>query len=735
LSGAGFEGQDGSRRPLYGREELHRLINPRTVAIVGASDAPGSFGERTLSNMSSFAGEVYAVNPKYQTVLNRRCVPSIAELPEAPDCIVLCVGRPLVAKMIEQAAQVGAGGAVVYASGFTETGLAERIEEQSRLAELARSNSIRLAGPNCVGLANTRSRAGLNFMPDYGRMGHRRGPIGIVSQSGALGYTILQGMERGVGFSHYLAAGNSCDVDVCDYVSYLAEDDDTRAIVCLFEGVRDGGRFLEAARKAREVGKPLIIYKAGNSEASKQAALSHTGTMVGSSAAYTAAFKEVGAIATDDLEAVLEFAGLFAKSKAPAAGRGVGVLATSGGAAVISADKAEQHEVPLPALDARTESILAGVVPDFGSVANPADLTAEVLKTSASFGHCLDAFLADPSFSALVLPMVFAHSSSSGARAPAVIEASRRTDRPLAIVWMNEWYQGPGSELYDADTRVAIFRSMDRCFAALRAWFDWHDYHPQVRTAETRHSHPEAESSARAIIKRYSGLGHALSEIDSKQILQAYGVLIPAEELAESPQAAQQAAARIGLPVVVKISSPDILHKTEVGGIRLGLNTAEAVRDATTDVLASAARHAPNARIEGVSIQRMAPPGVEMVVGVKRDRQFGPLIAVGLGGVMVELLKDTAVRLAPVSKETAREMLETLKGYKLLTGYRGGPGANIDLLVDTICRLSQLAHDLQDVIEEVDVNPVIVSPFEAVAADALIIVDNDREVLDARQKH
>jgi acetyltransferase len=368
-------------------------------------------------------------------------------------------------------------------------------------------------------------------------------------------------------------------------------------------------------------------------------------------------------------------------------------------------------------------------------VANPADLTAEVLKTSATFGHCLDAFLADPSFSALVLPMVFAHSSSSGARAPAVIEASRKTDRPLAIVWMNEWYQGPGSELYDADPRVAIFRSMDRCFAALRAWLDWHDYRPQPRAVETRHSHREAESSAREIIKRYSGVGHALSETDSKQILQAYGVPVPAEEIAVNAEAAQQAAARIGLPVVVKISSPDILHKTEVGGIKLGLNTAEAVRDATRDVLASAARHAPDARIEGVSIQQMAPPGVEMVVGIKRDTQFGPLIAVGLGGIMVELLKDTAVRLAPVSEETAREMLASLKGYKLLTGYRGGSPANIDQLVDTICRLSELAHDLQDVVEEVDVNPVIVSPSGAVAADALIVVKNDREAFDARQKH
>jgi acetyltransferase len=357
---------------------------------------------------------------------------------------------------------------VVYASGFAETAKPDRIEAQQRLIEVAHRAGVRVVGPNCVGLANTRSGAGLNFMPDYAGMGHRRGPIGIVSQSGALGYTVLQGMERGIGFSHYLAAGNSCDVDVCDFISYLAENDDTRSIVCLLEGVKDGDRFLSAARKARDAGKALIVYKTGNSETSSKAAMSHTGTMVGSVVAYQAALAEVGAIALNNLEAVLETASFFAKAGSPTRGRGVGILSTSGGAAVICADKAEAHGVPLPPLEARTAHALHEVVPDFGSVANPSDLTAEVLKTSETFGFCLDAFLNDSSFSALVMPMIFAHASSSGARAPTIVEAAARTDRPLAVVWMNEWYQGPGSELLDADPKVCMFRSADRCFAALK---------------------------------------------------------------------------------------------------------------------------------------------------------------------------------------------------------------------------------------------------------------------------
>jgi acetyltransferase len=710
-----------STRPLYHAADLKRLIDPQVVAVVGASETRGSFGERTLSNMSAFSGQVFAVNPKYQTLLGRPCVPSLADMPERPDCVVLCVARQMVESMIEAAAAAKAGGVIVYASGFAETAKPDRIEAQQRLIEVAHRTGVRVVGPNCVGLANTRSGAGLNFMPDYAGMGHRRGPIGIVSQSGALGYTVLQGMERGIGFSHYLAAGNSCDVDVCDFISYLAEDDDTRSIVCLLEGVKDGDRFLAAARKARDAGKALIVYKTGNSETSSKAAMSHTGTMVGSVVAYQTALAQVGAIALDNLEAVLETASFFAKAGAPTRGRGVGILSTSGGAAVICADKAEAHGVPLPPLEAKTASALHEVVPDFGSVANPSDLTAEVLKTSETFGFCLDAFLNDSGFSALVMPMIFAHASSSGARAPAIVEAASRTDRPLAVVWMNEWYQGPGSELLDADPKVCMFRSADRCFATLKSWFDWHEHRTGHRTPAPRRSALSAEPATRAILSSAKARGAALSETDSKRVLDCYGIAIPREILARDSEQAVRAFREIGGAVALKIVSPDILHKTEAGGVKLGLSTPQDVGTAAADILASARRYAPEARIDGVSVQQMIPPGIEIVLGVKNDRQFGPLVAAGLGGIMVELLGDTTVRLAPVDDQAARAMFASLRGHALLTGFRGKPGIDIDALVDIVCRLSELAHDLRDVIDQIDVNPVIASADGAIAADALIV--------------
>jgi acetyltransferase len=408
----------------------------------------------------------------------------------------------------------------------------------------------------------------------------------------------------------------------------------------------------------------------------------------------------------------------MAKSRPPSGGAGVGILSTSGGAAVICADKAEAHGVLLPALEAKTDSALREVVPDFGSVGNPSDLTAEVLKTSETFGFCLDAFLNDAGFSALVLPMIFAHASSSGARAPTIVEAAVRSDRPLAVVWMNEWYQGPGSELLDADPRVCVFRSADRCFAALRVWFDWHKRVESVSAA--RRSDPSAEQAARKIIAG-KGAGAALSETDSKRVLACYGIATPKEIVAHDAAGAALAVSQIAGPTAIKIVSPDILHKTEAGGVRLGVSTPEDARTAAEQILASCLRYAPKARIEGISVQQMVPAGIEIVLGVKNDRQFGPLVAAGLGGILVELIADTAVRLAPVGEQAARAMLASLKGYPLLQGFRGKPGANVDLLVDTICRLSELAHDLQDVIDQIDVNPVIASTTGVVAADALIV--------------
>lgn len=713
---------EGARRGPYPAADLSRLINPRRIAVIGASPKPGSFGARTLENLAGFGGTVIGVNPKYAAVLGRPCVPSLHDLDDSPDAVIVGVPRGAVETALDEAVAVGAGGAIVYASGFAETGIAGRIADQRRLTVLARSSGLPIAGPNCVGLVNVASRAVMNFMTDCGKMvENRTGSIAIVSQSGALGYTVLQAMARGVGFSHYLAAGNSADVDVCDYIAYAAAQDEVRAIVCLLEGVADGTRFLEAAIAAQAAGTALIIYKCGNSQISSQAAMSHTGTLTGSVEAYHAAFEASGAIAVDDLESALEFASLFAKTSPPRHGASVGIMATSGGAGVICADKAELNDLTLPELSPATQAALEQVVPDFGSVSNPADLTAEVLKESATFAHCIRSFAADPHFSAVVVPLVFAHDSATGQRAGVITDVATSTETAVVAVWMNEWLEGPGSAHLDADPHVPLFRSAGRCMAALRAWVRWHEQREQralrASVAPSRLSRPDAGPRARHLIAAANG---ALSEHAAKQVLEAYGIRTTRGRIAVTADEAAHAAAEIGFPVAVKIVSADLPHKTDIGGVELNLRGEDDVRLAAERVLCAARSHAPYARIDGVSVEPMVAADLELMIGVKRDNQFGPVLLVGHGGVWVEVLRDVARSLVPISPQRARSLLESLRCYPLLTGHRGGPPLDIDAAVEVICRVSELADDLSDVIKELDVNPVLLGPSGATAADALI---------------
>ncbi|QSE92771.1 acetate--CoA ligase family protein [Rhodococcus pseudokoreensis] len=719
-------------RDVFCRDDLEKLINPTVIAVVGASATPGGFGKRTMENLSGFTGRVYGVNPRYDTVEGRPCVPTLHDLPEVPDCVIVCVAQHLVLQTLEDAAHIGARGAIVYASGFSETGGHEGIAAQEAIAELAARTGLRVAGPNCVGLINVATGGAMNFMTDSGSIiDGAAGGIAIVSQSGALGYTILQAVQRGVGVSHYLASGNSADVDVCDYIAYLADEPTAKVIICMMEGVKSGKRFLQAARRADAAGKPLIVYKAGNGEKSGLAAMSHTGTLTGSTAAYEAACEHAGAIWVDDLEALTEIASFFAKNPAGPSAPGVGIMSTSGGAGVINADKAEDNDLDLPPLHASTREALTQVVPAFGSIGNPADLTAEVLKDAATFSHCLDAFTADPGLGAVVVPLVFVHESTTGVRAPLLSEAGARTETAIAAVWMNEWLEGPGSRMLDSDPKITLFRSAARCMRTIRLWQDWHARRRSIdsdRPAE-RISDPRAATTAREILAAAADTGSsAVTEQQAKAVLSAYGIAVPQEAVTTTAEEAAAFADRFGYPVVLKIASPDIQHKTEIGGVRLNLGSAEEVRVAATEILDNTRILEPTARIDGVSVQTMIGAGAEVLLGAQIDPQFGPMITVGSGGIFVELLRDVTTQLTPVTAVTARRAIESLRLHKILTGLRGDPGYDIDALVDAVTRFSEMVDDLADILTEVDVNPLIVGRTGAIAADALVALHHTAAV-------
>jgi acyl-CoA synthetase (NDP forming) len=713
-------------RALYGTSELSRLIRPRSVAVVGASNTPGAFGYRTVQNCSfGYSGKVFPINPRHAEILGHTCYSDLESLPEVPDSVVLCVPAEQAMGIVEKCAALGVGGAVIYSSGFLETGEAGKVAQQRRLVEVARAAGMRILGPNCIGIMNFVDRVGLSFQPGLYELPMIKGPVGLAVQSGALGFILTQGMQRGIGYSYNIAPGNSCDVDICDLINFMVEDETTKAIACVFEGVADGARFLAAAQRALAAGKPLVAYKLGRNELARRTAMSHTGTLTGSNAAYDAAFDRAGVIGVDSFEAVLETVAFFtkaAKSAKPAA-PGIGVMSASGGAAVMAADKADELGVPLPPLAPQTAAALREKMPDFGSSANPCDITAASLHDKTMYGHCITAFANDPSFAAVVVPMMSIYAPATVERARYLCEVAATLNKPICIVWLNEWLQGPGSEVYEQSPALSLFRSMGRCLATLKAWLRYHARRDAlVRRALPRTADTQCKTVAAALLRQPAG--GALSEGASKALLSAYGVPVTRASLAHSADEAVAQAARIGYPVVLKAESAAIPHKTEAGVVHLNLADAHAVRAAYGAIEGAVARLPGPPAIDGISVQEMVNTAgsVELMVGIHNDAQFGPVLVCGMGGVMVEVLRDTAHALAPVSKAEALAMLQSLKGCKLLAGYRGAKPVALDALADAIARLSDLAFDQRDRLAELDVNPLLATPDRVVALDALAVV-------------
>jgi acyl-CoA synthetase (NDP forming) len=707
-----------AHRPVYRRAQLERLLHPQSVAIIGASQRTGSFGERTQRNLAGFAGRVHLINARYDRLGDLPCYPSIAALPEAPDLAVVAAPMEAVEGVVRDCVAAGVGGAIIYAAGFAETGRPECVSLQARIADIAREGGLRLVGPNCIGMLDYASGATISFAA-VPRPAVPPGPaaIGVVSQSGNLGFALAQGVERGVAVSRVMACGNSSDVDVADCVAALAEDPGCAAIACLFEGMADPKRLIEAAEIAWAADKPLVVYKLATGEQGAAAALSHTGSLAGSDAAYRAAFEGAGAVLVDRYEELLETAAFMAKAPTPKA-TGVAVVSTSGGAAIMAADKAEERGVPLPQPGAAAQAVLDARIPEFGSTRNPVDITAQVLNDPDALRACAGALFADPAYGAVVLPNGYAYDFATP-RFALLGELAAQHGKPACVVWLTDWLEGPGAREAEANPRVAVFRSMDRCFSALTAWQARGRRRAARPPAATRLSSAEAALCAAALLD--DAPGETLTEREAKAVLAAYGVPVVGERLVTDTEAAVAAAEAVGYPVVLKVESPDLPHKTEAGVIRLDLRDAAAVRAGFAAVMDNAARVVPPPRINGVLVQPMVPAGLELVVGGRLDPLFGPMVVVGLGGIFVELLRDSATALAPVQEVEARAMLRRLKGYRLLEGFRGLPPVDQDRLVDVIRRISELAADQRGRVAEIDVNPLICAGDRQVAVDALIL--------------
>ena len=508
---------------------------------------------------------------------------------------------------------------------------------------------------------------------------------------------------------------------IADEIAYLAGDPGCAVIACLFEGMAHPLQMLEAGALAWQAGKPVIICKLGTGKAAATAALSHTGSLAGSTEAYFTMFERAGFVVVPSIEHMLETATFFAKTSRPKA-RGVAVIGASGGALIASTDAAEAHGVPMPQPSEEAMQRLRPFVPEFGALRNPCDLTAMMTKETAIAGNAVEAMLTGDTYGALVFP----HSSLSQgniARLPGISAAGQKLGKPVCLPYCGGWLGGPSLLEAEMDPHVQCFQSIDRCFATLAAW---HKRDARI-AAEEKHgprrlARVSPVSAAGAAAKLITASKNTtLTEREAKQVLAVYGVPVVGEQLVQSAAEAVSAAEKLGFPVVLKAESPDLPHKTDAGVIRLNLKTAAEVKEAYDLIISNINSNLNKPRLMGILAQPMVPAGVEIMIGARVDPQFGPLIVAGLGGIFVELLKDTALELAPVTPHEAHAMLHKLKGRALLDGFRGSEPVNVDVLTDVIVRLSEFADDQKELISELDVNPLICAGNRVVAVDALIV--------------
>ncbi|NEC92274.1 acetate--CoA ligase family protein [Streptomyces sp. SID12501] len=700
---------DVSGRPLYaGVPDLDRFFRPESLAVVGASDAEGRPNTGITRQLLAWAERVGArlhpVHPTREAVFGIPCFPSVADLPEQIDLAVLLVADPL--PVVEQLAEAKVKFAVAFASGFAETGEAGA-EAQARLAAAVRRSGLRLLGPN------TNLNAFENFREDLD------GPaIALITQSGHQGRPVFALQELGIRLSHWAPTGNEADLETADFISYFSERPEVGAIACYVEGLKDGRSFLLAADRAARRGVPVVAVKVGRTETGARTAASHTGKLTGADRVVDAAMRQYGVIRVDGLDQLQDTSALLARARRPLAD-GVAVYSISGGTGAHFADLATEAGLNLPQLSAGKQTELHQWIPDYLNVANPID----------SGGHpvgdwrgrkIIDAILADPAVGVLVCPITGPFPPMSDKLAQDLVDAAEQTDKLVCVIWGSPvGTEAAYRETLLGSSRVATFRTFANCVTAVRAHLDHARFTASYRSPfdEAPRTPSPSFRKARALMRP----GEALSEHAAKLLLRAYGIRVPREQLVTSAAAAVRAAGLVGYPVVMKASGGQIAHKTELGLVKIGLTSASQVRDAYRE-LTDIARY-EGVDLDGVLVCQMVERGVEMVVGVTHDDLFGPTVTVGLGGVLVEVLQDTAVRVPPFGEVQARDMLTELRGRALLDGVRGRPPADLDALVEVVMRVQRMALELGDELAELDINPLMVLPRGqgAVALDALAV--------------
>ena len=687
---------------------LDILFKPKAIVAVGASSNPAKIGGRIFryTKDNGYTGKLYPINSKHREVQGVPTLPSIADLPSDVDLAYVMVPAPAVVETMETLAERGVKAAIIFSSGFAEMST-EGIAAQKRIAAIARESGMRVLGPNCMGAININNGMVGTFARTFDQGLPSPGVIGFASQSGAFGsYGLYLCLERDLGISLWCTTGNEVDVDVAECLEYMALDAQTKVILCYIEGIRNRDRLIQALELARNRHKPVVMLKVGRTQLGAMAAASHTASLVGTDAVYDAVFRQYGVHRVHSIEELLDVAYVCSAGIFPKSNR-VGLLSSSGGVAVLMADTATGFGLEAPELSQDAQARLKQLIP-FSATRNPVDMTAQATYNRMVVKDYIEVVLGQDNLDSLVCFLPPARTPEYRQMLPGELKRLRQ-QYPDKVMMLCSSEQAEAKQPYE-EAGFLVIEDPTRALRSVAALFTYGHSFAQVQQANV----PE---SAVLIPEQ------AMSEYAAKKLLAKAGIPVITERLTTSAQEARSAAKAIGYPVVMKIASADILHKTEIGGVLLHLNSPQAVVDGFYRLMRRARKAKPKARIEGVLIAPMVTNGVETILGVQRDPVFGPVVLFGLGGIFVEVFKDVAMRLAPFGEDVAAQMIRETKGFALLEGMRGQGPADIDALIHTLTTLSAFAAANADRLESLDLNPFLVRPRGegAVAVDALIV--------------
>lgn len=680
---------------------IEKLLRPSTVAIVGASRDPSKIGHQVLRNLleGGFPRErIFPINPYATQILGLKCYPTVKDVPVSLDLAVIVVPARVVPRILQECAEKGVKAVAIITSGFKEVG---NVELENELVRIARRGGFRILGPNIVGVCDTIVNMNASFCEGL----PLKGDIAFITQSGALGIAIIGWTRlKNIGLSDVISIGNKADINEIDLMEFLGDDPHTKVITAYLEGIEDGRRFMDSISKVVSK-KPVIILKAGKAERTIKAIKSHTGSLAGSDLAYEIAFKQTGVIRAPTFIELFDWAVALSKSPLPK-GDNVVILTNGGGAGVLATDAMEQYGLTMMDIPPDLFGKIRRYMPPFGSVLNPIDLTGMAGKEW--YKGALIELLKDERVSSVIV--IYCHTAITNPReiGDAVIEAIRETatDKPVIVSLIG------GDESLEECERlinqgVPCYESPEKAVSALGAIYEY----KRARERALKKTYPVLKvdkKAVEAIIKRALEEGRAaLTPSESIAVAESYGIPVLEKPLARTPGEAVNMAEKLGYPVVLEVESPQVIHKTDVGGIRLNLRNKEEVQRAYKEILESVRSRLPDAEIKGIIVRRMAKKGREVIIGMHRDPTFGPLVMFGSGGTLVELVKDVSFRVAPLSLEDAEEIIRETRAYNIVKGFRGEPEGDIDAIKDAIIRVSRLSEDFEE-ISDIDINPFFV---------------------------